>query len=255
MDVKSNCIGCGECVKACPNQAIDPLTFDVDRERCVRCSKCTEVCYAQAKKLTGEEYTVPQLMKIIERDRIFYQNSGGGVTIGGGEPCMQAEFATELLAACQNANIHTAIETCGYGSWERIKPLFEVCDQIFFDLKSMDPERHYEMTGVDNELILSNARNMAELGKETIFRIPLIPGCNDDEANIRATGEFVLSMYHDDIRPAIEILPYHDFGRDKYRWLDQNYDLDQAERPTEEKVKEYEQILRDIGLAVKMHGQ
>lgn len=255
MDVKSNCIGCGACVTVCPTGAIDPQGFDVNRKLCISCGKCTEVCYARAKKITGEEYTVPQLMKIIERDRVFYQNSGGGVTIGGGEPCMQAEFATELLTACQHTNIHTAIETCGYGSWEIIKPMFEHCDQIFFDLKCMDPVRHKEMTGVDNELILSNATKMAELGKEAIFRIPLIPGCNDDEENIHATGEFVRDIYHDDISPAIEILPYHDFGKGKYRWLDQKYSLSQTDRPAEEKVRAYEQLLRDMGIKVKVHGQ
>lgn len=250
MDVKTNCIGCGACVMRCGQHAIKAEGFEIDRSLCIQCGACAKTCYANAKKVIGREVTVRELMELIEKDRIFYTNSGGGVTIGGGEPTLQHEFVTELLRACRESNVHTAIETCGYGEWERIKSIFDYTDQIFFDLKAMDAALHRKLTGVENGLILENAAHAAQTGAEVIFRIPLIPGCNDGEDNIRATGAFVSGLSADNDRISIEILPYHDFGKDKYRWLDVEYGLNGVEKPAEERVEDYRRILKKQGCRV-----
>lgn len=250
MDVKSNCVGCGKCAELCPVKGIEKESYSINRVACTKCGTCAKYCYANAKKLTGKEMSLVEVMKIIEKDRIFYHNSGGGVTVGGGEPTMQADFVAELLRSCRNSNIHTAIETCGYGKWEKIGKVFEYTDQIFYDLKVMNPEIHKKFTGVDNILILENAKRIAVMGKQIIFRIPLIPGCNDDRENIEATGNFVSGLMAGDNDISIEILPYHDFGSDKYKWLDAEYALKNTKKPAEELVQEYKMLLAERGCRV-----
>jgi len=250
MDVKTNCTGCGKCVGVCPEKAIDPVTFDIDRERCTVCGKCTESCFANAKKTVGDEMTLADIMMIIEKDRVFYRNSGGGVTIGGGEPTMQAEFVTELLRNCKLRNIHTAIETCGYGSWGRIGSVFQYTDQIFYDIKSMDSDTHKELTGAGNEQILENAARIAELGKDMIIRMPVIPGMNDDQKNIADTGEFVQKLYEVNDRVRFELLPYHDFGRDKYKWLSRDDVPESIPKPDEREIENHRRSLSVAGIPV-----
>ena len=250
MFVRSKCTGCGKCAALCSEAAVDDVTFDIDRSRCVKCGLCTSRCYAGAKKMTGRQVTVREMMELIEKDRIFYTNSGGGVTVGGGEPAMQHGFVEELLKACRESHIHTAIETCGYGRWQDICGMFDNADQIFFDLKAIDPELHRRLTGVSNELILHNAEQAAVRGKDVIFRIPLIPGCNDSLTNIEETGIFVGGLSGNGRNVSIEILPYHDLGRDKYRWLDMDYGLEDTGKPDATQVEELKTILKDHGCSV-----
>ena len=250
MFVRSKCTGCGKCAALCREAAVDDVTFDIDRSRCVKCGLCTSKCYAGAKKMTGRQVTVREMMELIEKDRIFYTNSGGGVTVGGGEPAMQHRFVEELLKACRESHIHTAIETCGYGRWQDICGMFDNADQIFFDLKAIDPELHRRLTGVSNELILHNAEQAAVRGKDVIFRIPLIPGCNDSLTNIEETGIFVGGLSGNGRNVSIEILPYHDLGRDKYRWLDMDYGLEDTGKPDATQVEELKTILKDHGCSV-----
>lgn len=250
MFVRSKCTGCGKCAALCREAAVDDVTFDIDRSRCVKCGLCTSKCYAGAKKMTGRQVTVREMMELIEKDRIFYTNSGGGVTVGGGEPAMQHGFVEELLKACRESHIHTAIETCGYGRWQDICGMFDNADQIFFDLKAIDPELHRRLTGISNELILHNAEQAAVRGKDVIFRIPLIPGCNDSLTNIEETGIFVGGLSGNGRNVSIEILPYHDLGRDKYRWLDMDYGLEDTGKPDVTQVEELKTILKDHGCSV-----
>lgn len=250
MFVRSKCTGCGKCAALCREAAVDDVTFDIDRSRCVKCGLCTSKCYVGAKKMTGRQVTVREMMELIEKDRIFYTNSGGGVTVGGGEPAMQHGFVEELLKACRESHIHTAIETCGYGRWQDICGMFDNADQIFFDLKAIDPELHRRLTGVSNELILHNAEQAAVRGKDVIFRIPLIPGCNDSLTNIEETGIFVGGLSGNGSNVSIEILPYHDLGRDKYRWLDMDYGLEDTGKPDATQVEELKTILKDHGCSV-----
>lgn len=244
MDVRSNCVGCGKCVVLCEQNAVDPVSFVIDRKACSKCGRCVEKCYANAKKLIGREVSVKELMAIIEKDRIFYSNSGGGVTIGGGEPVMQHAFVEELLYACQSSNIHTAIETCGYGKWEDIKGVFAYVDQAFFDLKAMDSDLHQKLTGVENQVILENAQHVASICGEVVFRIPLIPGYNDSEENIRKTGDFVRELYKYNENISMEILAYHDFGKDKYQWMNTEYKLADLKKPTPERIDKCKNLLR-----------
>lgn len=250
MFVRSKCTGCGKCAALCREAAVDDVTFDIDRSRCVKCGLCTSKCYAGAKKMTGRQVTVREMMELIEKDRIFYTNSGGGITVGGGEPAMQHGFVEELLKACRESHIHTAIETCGYGRWQDICGMFDNADQIFFDLKAIDPELHRRLTGVSNELILHNAEQAAVRGKDVIFRIPLIPGCNDSLTNIEETGAFVGGLSGNGSNVSIEILPYHDLGRDKYRWLDMDYSLEDTGKPDATQVEELKTILKNRGCSV-----
>lgn len=250
MFVKTKCVKCGKCMTLCEHGAVYSETLDFDRNKCIKCGNCASRCYANAKKMIGRQVTVRELMELIEKDRIFYTNSGGGVTIGGGEPTMQYQFVTELLKACRESHVHTAIETCGYGKWENVKDVFNYTDQVFFDLKAMDSQLHKALTGVDNEIILQNAENVARNGNEIIFRIPLIPGYNDSLTNIEQTGEFVskLGKFNDQV--FVEILPYHDLGKDKYQWLDLEYELSDIKRPVVDSVEECKKLLAQKGCQV-----
>lgn len=250
MDIKKNCIGCSNCYNVCPNHAISKENFNIDRLLCDNCGECTKKCYANAKKEVGQWYSIAEIMEKIEKDYIIYRNSEGGVTVGGGEPTLQAAFVSELLEECHSINVHTAIETCGYGSWSNVKNVFEHADQIFFDLKHMDSKKHRKLTGVDNYSILENAQNVAKMNKEIIFRLPLIPNLNDSQSNVKATGEFVASIMtsFNDIK--IEILPYHDLGKNKYEWLTVDYALKDLKAPEKESVQQCREILKKAGCSV-----
>lgn len=246
MDVRTNCISCGKCVQLCDNNGINTLNYTIDRSLCIGCGKCAKYCYANAKKTVGKKVTIEELIGIIEKDRIFYKNSGGGVTIGGGEPLMQHEFVYTLLQECRSRNIHTAIETCGYGKWDNIKKVFQQCDQIFFDLKHMDDTVHQRLTGVSNKLILENARKVSALGKKTVFRIPLVQGYNDGE-NVLETGKFIKTLENTGDNIQIELLPYHNFGQDKYTWLARQYELQGMKSMDKEVIQKYSKALLNMG--------
>lgn len=250
MDVRKNCISCGACYAVCPSRAISEKDFEIDRALCSRCGACTQKCYAGAKKSVGQWYSVGEIMETIEKDAIFYRNSGGGVTVGGGEPAMQSEFTAELFKACHAVNIHTAVETCGYSPWSSIKRIFEQADQVFFDLKHMDSGQHKKLTGVDNGRILQNAQKLAQMEKEIIFRLPLIPGQNDSLENVRRTGEFAASLMQGQSHVSIEILPYHNLGQDKYQWLSEEYTLGDIRAPEEEYVENCRRLLKGLGCKV-----
>ncbi|MCC2865699.1 glycyl-radical enzyme activating protein [Eubacteriales bacterium DFI.9.88] len=248
-DVKTNCIGCGDCVCVCPKEAVNPLNFQIDRGKCDACGLCAKSCYAQAKKLTGQVVTVEELVNIAVKDQVIYRNSGGGVTVGGGEPLTQPDFVYEFLRACSMRNIHTAIETCGFGDWSEVEKVFHQADQILFDLKCMDEEKHRAYTGVSNKSILRNAEKAAASGKEIRFRVPVIPGVNDGE-NIRQTGAFVRGLQRQNSQVKVELLPYHNFGKDKYKWLGRKYDLGSLERMEKEELGRYYKVLEELGCNV-----
>lgn len=246
---KEKCIKCGKCLSACTNNATHPHTFAINRQKCVACDNCSKVCVANAKKHVGEYRTVADVMAKIEQDRIFYRNSNGGITIGGGEPLAQPEFVYELLKQCKVKNIHTAIETCGFAKWERVYEIFNIVDHVFYDLKCIDENHHKTLTGVSNQLILNNAYNLANLNKDITFRLPLIPGCNDDEENLLATGEFVKNLAKINSSIKLELLEYHALGENKYIGLDRYYSLKGITSDIN-KLNMYRQILRDMGIEV-----
>ena len=250
MFVRKNCIGCGKCVELCPNGCTDPKDFSIDRDRCIFCGTCVKYCYANAKKLVGREMSIYDVLEEIEKDWVFYRNSEGGVTIGGGEPTAQPEFVSTLLQQCKKLALHTAIETCGFGRWERIRLVLCEPDQIFFDLKHIDSGMHKKLTGVDNVSILENATRIAKMGKDITFRLPLIPGCSDSEENVITTGKFVAGLAAENDLIKIELLPYHALGADKYKWMDIPYTLEGLKAPDSSTVDHYNDLLEELGCNV-----
>jgi pyruvate formate lyase activating enzyme len=227
---EERCIQCGECVDACTHGAVirDDGRVNTDRALCVRCGECVPHCYAGAREVAGKEMTTGSVLDEVVRDRVFFDESGGGVTFSGGEPLLQHEFLASLLQASRQREIHTVVDTTGCASpviLERIAPLV---DLFLYDLKLMDDAKHREYTGVSNILLLENMRRLVQWGKQVIVRIPLIPGINDDPRNIRASGEWLASL------PAIReihLLPYHAAGSEKYVRLGKPYALGALRSP------------------------
>lgn len=210
------CQSCGRCAKKCPEGAIVPGAdvYRIDREKCTGCGECVQSCFYGALVRYGDEMTPDEVFKKVRRDKMFYDSSGGGVTVSGGEPMIYADFAAELFEKCRAEGISTCIETCGYAPEEGYPKLIPLTDWFYFDLKIMDDEIHKEYTGCSNELILKNARTVAASGARVLFRQPLIPTVNDTEENIRLTAEFIKSLGRADI--ALQLMPYHRAGQTKY---------------------------------------
>jgi len=212
------CKGCGKCVKICPQKAIHLIKKEGiirDKELCKVCGKCIEVCQSGATELIGKEMSASEIIKIVESDRIFFNNSGGGITISGGEPTMQADFLLELLQLIQNRGIHTAIETCGFFGEALIDDLVNHVDLFLFDIKHINPETHKTFTGVSNERILSNFKVIySRVGSERIIpRVPLIPGFNADHDSIDAIVNFLKQVGYSG---PVHLMPYNKMAKTKY---------------------------------------
>jgi len=195
--------------------------------------------------------TVEELFKEIEKDSLFYRRSNGGVTVGGGEAAIQAEFVAAFLRHCKQAFMHTALETCGYVKWEKLSSILQHVDLLYLDVKHMDEKTHREVTGVSNQLILENARRASELCA-MIVRIPVVPGCNDSEENILATARFVRQLGENVQR--IELLPYHKLGTHRYQQLGMMYGLSEIEEPSMEDMERLREIATSVGIEVRIGG-
>jgi pyruvate formate lyase activating enzyme len=207
-----------------------------------------EACLSEARTISGKFMTLAEVLSIVKRDTLFYQNSGGGVTASGGEPTYQPVFLREFFRQCQDSGLHTTLDTCGYVRWKVLEGILEYVALVLFDIKHMDPARHEELTGVDNRLILENAERIAQKGKPMIIRMPLIPGYNDSSENVRAVAEF---MGQTGLR-RIDVLPYHKLGVSKYRRLGREYQLSEAETYEEEKAQLIKGLLESYGLEVSI---
>jgi pyruvate formate lyase activating enzyme len=229
----------------------DGDVVSTDGEICTLCGACVETCYAEAREIVGREMTVAQVMAEIERDIAFYDESGGGVTFSGGEPLLQRDFLLALLRACEEKEIHTAVDTCGFATWETLDSIREHVDLFLYDLKLMDDARHRKFTGVSNESILKNLQALSQRGHHINLRVPIIPGINDDDENIRQTGAFAAALPR---LNQVDILPYHHAATEKYHRFNKVYGLPEIRPPSNERMAEIAQILRGFDLQVKIGG-
>ena len=225
----TTCVSCGSCVPVCP-QKIHSISSTgehiIDRSiDCIGCGQCVEVCVPDALKVAGQQVPVSELLEYIEQDRAFYDQSGGGVTLGGGEVTSQPEAAINLLQACKQEGLHTAIETCGYTKKETILRFAEYVDLFLFDLKHIDPDRHFELTGVRNEMILENLEELLMKRNHVKVRMPMLKGINDSEAEIRGVIEFLRPFREFKNFEGIDLLPYHTLGVNKYVQLGMDYPI------------------------------
>ncbi len=249
---EEKCIHCGACIRNCPFgeglKDVWPDTLGL----CTGCGRCVEECYAEARNLAGRLKRVDEVLDEVLKDRVFYEESGGGLTLGGGEPSFQADFATAILKGAREEKIHTAIETCGVAPWKELKKLLDHTDLLLFDLKHMDTRKHEEGTGVGNEIILQNARSAVEHVKEMILRIPLIPQYNNDSNNLHNLGSFIKNELERLKR--VDLLPYHSIGESKSKRLGKKYPLSCVKQLSREEIIEAKLILQSYGLKVKIEG-
>lgn len=211
-----------------------------------------DACHSQALELVGKKMTVTQVMKEIEKDIAFYDESGGGVTFSGGEPLMQPSFLHSLLKACKELGIHTALDTCGYASSNVLLKISKYVDLFLYDLKVINDEKHIKFTGVSNKFILENLKMLSQNGREIIVRFPLISGVNDDEKDILELGAFVSSLKK---VKELDILPYHKAGIEKSKRLMKTKDLlFMSQPPSAETLIVIEKKLKNFGLKIRIGG-
>jgi len=224
--------------------------IQIDRKLCDNCGKCIEVCNTGALDCFGKWMTVDEVFNIVKNDEPFYRASSGGVSIGGGEPTLQPQFTYALLRKCKDNYIHTAVDTCGYTTTKEGLKILEEADLLLFDLKGLDLEQHKYNTGVPNKIILDNLKHLASMRKPIIIRLPIIPGHNDSEENIKATAEFLSTLKSVE---RVDLLSYHQFGIVKYGQLGKEYKLD-IQSPTQEQMDHITDILWQHGLNTQLGG-
>lgn len=233
----SRCIGCGLCLTACEKglHRFSDGVHDIDRAHCTACGACAAVC-AGALETVGRTATVDEVLREVMKDALFYKNSGGGMTLSGGEPLMQPGFTLKLLRGAKEKGLNTAVETCGCAGWEQIEALLPYVDLFLWDVKETDSERHRAFTGAGNALILENLRKLNAAGARIVLRCPVIPGMNDRDAHFRAIGE--LSMQLKNVE-RIDVEPYHPLGKGKSESLGEEYPLAHLTFPEDAAVRRW----------------
>lgn len=257
---KTKCIQCGKCVQVCKYNAINPdykdnTGYKIDSKKCTVCGDCIKICPTSALSYIGKEMTIEELFKEIENDTPFYRPSDGGVTFSGGEPLQNINFLEEILKKCHQNNITTAIETCGNIPWKNFGKIIDYTDYYLFDIKHLDPDEHKKLTGLDNKLILENLKKLSKKTDNIILRIPLIPGYNDDENNIKKIGELAVNLNIKEVN----ILPYHRLGIGKYKIMNKQYmfeNLGDMSTTTKgrKKIDECRDMLQEMNLNVTIGG-
>lgn len=251
---KQNCRGCLMCAEACPKQAITAAAnpqpgsamINIDRTKCESCieMECKDACPYNAMQITGKLMSVTDIMKIVQRDRPYFRNDGG-VTLSGGDPFVQSDFALEILKACHSEYVHTAVESSMFLHFDLLEKYIPYIDFYLCDIKHMDSEKHKELTGVPNELILHNIAKLAKIdSSKVLIRVPVITGCNDDEENMVETARFA----KENGLTRINLLPYHKLGIVKYEQLGKEYLMPEVETPDQEKMEHLRQVIQDQGV-------
>lgn len=250
---QKKCISCAICEKVCPLKAIsfgDSHYPIIDRSICDGCGKCVQECCTEALYFEGKSQSVEEILFEVNKDRPFYDNSGGGLTLSGGEVLAQPTFAYALLASAKDQGLHTAIETTGFAQPEILLKIVSQVDLVLYDFKHYDSARHKEKTGVDNELILSNLKMLCEQKQPLVVRIPIIPEFNDSLADAAEFGRILSEFKVEEVN----LLPFHQMGEHKYNLLDKDYQYHGYKSIREESLIEYRQIMADFDLDVKIGG-
>jgi pyruvate formate lyase activating enzyme len=250
---QERCIGCGECIRICPNDAVSQTAEGVfwDLAKCDLCQTCADHCPSEAIEFVGRKLGVGEVMREIVKDIAFYDESGGGITLSGGEPLMQPDFLLRLLDACAELDLHRTVDTSGYADSELLMKVARRTNLFLYDLKVMDAVKHRDFTGVSNERILNNLKLLAQNNARIEVRVPIIPGINADAENIDRTAEFVSAL------PGVEqiaILPFHNSAGGKYSRLGMDCIASEIECPGEELLKNIAARLENSGLQVKIGG-
>jgi pyruvate formate lyase activating enzyme len=243
---EEKCTGCGLCRDACPEAAIQLIDgkSKTDRSLCKGKGHCTEICPNEARSLMGQYMTADEVFNDVNADAIFYQNSGGGVTLSGGDPIVQTEFAIQILKRCRDAGIHTAIETCGFTVWDSLKELLVLTDLVLYD-------KAY--TGVSNKPILENAKRIVQdLNLPMLARLPIIPGYNDSSQNLEQAACFIASELGTHIK--VHLLPYHRLGVTKYERMEQANKALHIDSPSDEQMQELKELFESFGLITVIGG-
>ncbi len=254
MVFSSRCIrGCRDCIAVCPHHALSKGRRGIllDRSRCDGCGDCARACPSEALLLTGRSVTANDVLRELAKDKPFFQDSGGGVTISGGEPLQQPGFLRELLALCRGQKIHTAVDTSGHAPFAEFEKLFPLVDLFLYDLKALDEDRHKRLTGVSNRLILGNLRKLSRAGCALAVRVPLVPGFNDDPRDLEQMADFCASLPN---RHPLHLLPYHRGYSGKARRLGLGDPLPKTLPPAPEAVRQAKEIFLKNKLTVKIGG-
>lgn len=240
------CVQCRVCEKNCPSQAIrfEGNAFKLDEAKCTHCLKCVKNCMETALSYEGEKKDSDEIVEICMQDKDFYEESGGGVTISGGEGMMQPEFLKELVTKLNDKGLHTAIETTGYAKKEVFQELAPLFDLLLFDVKHANSQKHFEQTGVHNELILENLKWAHEKGLNILCRIPVIPGFNDTFLEAKEVAQLLKKIGIS----KIQILPFHQMGERKYEMLNRDYSMKNLKAYHPEDLQYYQQAMIDEGI-------
>jgi len=247
----SRCGLCGACVKACRHgaQRIEDGRRVYDRARCVRCGACVKACLSEALELAGRDATVGEVLDVVERDRPFYDTSGGGATLSGGEPLMQPEFAAAFLREAKRRDLHTCLDTTGYAPWSVLEGVRPHTDLFLYDVKLLDDGEHRRFTGVGNGEILDNLRRLVAAGANVVLRCPIIPTVNDSPEHLARLAGFVRGL---DPSPPCNVLPYHHLAASKYERLGRVYPLAELKTAPEESARAWVEQLNSLGVKTSL---